>query len=310
MFKYIFDKSRYLLVLSLFVITPIKAWGGHTLVGPDTDFPEDQLYFYWDLRDRESFFQVTNDLPDPVIVHIQVFNAATGCTEFDFCDSFTGNDTHVYNLRNLTSNDGSLTGPPDLTDGFGFVVVSTVPGPVCPDPAGELGAIALIGNFRIIDNSGYEYRANAVGNVEGNVEDEFGAAAYTFNFNDIDGTAFADVVGIPVWGDFTSNVLADPFTFHFFNVSLFNLEEDHRSCSPVVFACDPDFFNYGINQAIINSRGGNSLCLGTDTNGYVNLVVDDANADFFVGFIGLNNGDGTGSMDAWWLTTFFTTFPQ
>jgi len=69
---------RYFLVLLFLVVMPIvvmpiKAWGGISTI-PDTDFPEDQLYFFWDLRGRESFFQVTNTSNGAIKVHVEKFN--------------------------------------------------------------------------------------------------------------------------------------------------------------------------------------------------------------------------------------------
>ena len=285
---------RYFLVLLFLVVMPIKAWGGISTI-PDTDFPEDQLYFFWDLRGRESFFQVTNTDSAALTVHIQVFNAATGCTEFDYDDDFTGFDTHLYDVSKLTRNNplNPLVGPPDLTDGYGFVVVSTS---TVTD-----GDVVLIGNFRVIDDEGgYEYRTNAAGNYE--AADT--TSEYTFNFNDIDGTIFSDVVGIPVIANGLSTVLAGPLITATFDPTLFDAAENDVSCPPVTFACAPTTFDLGINQEIVNNKEGgeSSICLGTDTNGYVDLLLDTlgGGADFFVGFIGLNNGDGTGSMDAWW----------
>ena len=83
---------------------------------------------------------------------------------------------------------------------------------------------------------------------------------------------------------------------------------------PVLLGCLPDFvvfgsnaqtalgediINVGIDQAITNSRGGPSLCLGTNTTGFLHIWTDQSamNVGYFA-FIGLNNGNSTGSMDS------------
>ena len=292
MLKNGYGAIKYFLVLLFLVVVPIKAWGGSYTI-PDTDFPEDQLYFFWDLRDRQSFFQVTNTASAALTVHVQVFNAATGCTEFDYLDTYTGNDTHLYDVSDLDRNNLVPLGAPVLTGGFGFVAVSIL--------TVSLDDEVLIGNFRVIDDEGYEYRVNAAGNFEGGHT----TSEYTFNFNDIDSTILSDVVGIPVRlnTDDDDDVEAGlGITTKFNPVTLFDDAENPISCPPVTFACAPTTFDLGINQFIVNSKGENSICLGTDTNGYVDLLLEPlvGDADFFVGFIGLNNGDGTGSMDVWW----------
>jgi hypothetical protein len=41
-------------------------------------------------------------------------------------------------------------------------------------------------------------------------------------------------------------------------------------------------------------------CFNADVGDVATGVCDIPGASWFVGFIGLNNGDGTGSMDSWW----------
>ena len=73
--------------------------------------------------------------------------------------------------------------------------------------------------------------------------------------------------------------------------------------------------NYGINEEYLNSRGGPLLCPGGSLSdpkgGFIsfenpsNLDGSPAGSDgndgndMFIGLIGINNGDGTGSMDIW-----------
>ncbi len=61
-------------------------------------------------------------------------------------------------------------------------------------------------------------------------------------------------------------------------------------------------FEYGINNAIPHSRGGELLCPGnTISDGFVTLdFINAGKINNFVGFIGLNTGNGRGSMDSFW----------
>jgi hypothetical protein len=293
--KYFLAALAFLLIIPAFA--PMKAWAGDLLDATvtDTDLGDGStLFFFWDLRGRESFFQVTNTENKPVTVHVQVFNTATGCSEFDFFDTYTGDDTHLYNVRHLDSNNGALTGPPPLDNGYGFIVVSTF----------SDTDHGLTGSFRIVDATGYEYRTNAADfeDFDDIAQGETLATGfYTFNFNDINGISLADVVGIVVdestidSGTITE-ASAPTVTF---TPTLVNEAENPFSCPPAVFACATD---YGINQAILNSKGGTSICGDTNTNGAVGLDLsgESSNARFVVGFIGLNDGAGHGSMDAWW----------
>ena len=65
-------------------------------------------------------------------------------------------------------------------------------------------------------------------------------------------------------------------------------------------------FEYGINNAIPHSRGNELLCPGnTIDKGIVRMIGqgggNETNSVFF--FVGLNNGNGRGSMDSIWNTS-------
>lgn len=289
--KYLLAALAFLLIIPVFA--PIKAWGGVSTV-TDTDLGDgSQLYFFWDLRGRESFFQLTNTSNKKITVHVQVFNSANGCKEFDFFDTYTGNDTHLYNVRRLDANDHSLTGPPNLDNGFGFIVVSQ----------GSDDDTGLTGNFRIVDNSGYEYRTNAADfeDFDDIPGETVATNFYSFNFNDLNGISFADVVGIVVDNSSvdTNTITENTSPTATFSPLILDTDEHLTSCSDVTFSCATDL---GINQAIVNSKGAGSICGGTITNGAVllGLVSQSPDGRFIVGFIGLNDGAGHGSMDAWW----------
>ena len=105
------------------------------------------------------------------------------------------------------------------------------------------------------------------------------------------------------------------------DVDIFNLNEVPFSCRNVIFSCvDQDnplleslleeagdasvaSFEYGINDVIPNSKGGELLCPGnTIPEGFVKLKEIDFETNLetpeLLGFVGLNNGNGRGSMDA------------
>jgi hypothetical protein len=295
-----FSKVKYILILACLIVFPIKADAGTlgpSFPNPDTDDASFQLFFYWDLRDRESLFQVFNKSNLPITVHIELFNAADEeCPKIEFYDAFTPFDTNIYDVSELED------------EGFGFAVATVVSeegGPSIDNPV-------LIGNFRVMDDAGYEYRSNPAGFPPAI---GFTTSAFAFNFNDVDGTAFSDVVGIAVTdaGAGFDAVNASPAIVAVFDtVDLFDDIENPFSCFPVAFVCGTASleettvgFNLGINDAIVNSKGGDIICpLIDDERGFVRLEATSNSppegfelADFFVGFIGLSNGDDTGSMD-------------
>jgi len=333
---------------------------------PTSDNPSIQLTSYFDLRERESFLQVTNVVDESITVHVQVFNVNLDCTENNFYDTYTGNDTHVYNMNDIQTNDGTPSGINLADNAYGFVVVSIVAGP-------DLRIVTLedqqfaIGNFRIVDNSGYEYRTNMSGY---NTAEPwcFGlGSTLDFNFSQTGGATLSDVVGIafenagpgcnadeegelipcdPSEGLFTE-VAATNFEAVnvIFDVDITDNAESVFSCRDVMFACinedNPKYadllsavsdnvisndisvnvagLEYGINDAFPHSKGGPVLCPQNNiTEGTVRLRVEDffgeqpGNLDgdgalgildgdeFFTGFVGLNNGNGRGSMDSIW----------
>jgi len=119
---------------------------GHGVVQPDQ--ASEINVGYWDQRDRQSFLQTTNTSASAQFVHVQVFNFAdpnfpTLCNEFNFFDSYTGFDSHVYDLSNLTRNNGAALAPPDFSDGFGVISVIT--------SGASIGNDVLISVVRLID---------------------------------------------------------------------------------------------------------------------------------------------------------------
>lgn len=311
------------LIFAFTALTVVNVYAG--LPVNETDTSEYQLVGFFDLRDRESFIQITNTNqgPLPHVIHIQVFNVGNLCNENNFFDSYTGNDTHVYNLRDIITNDGNPAGFVLPDDAYGIFVATES---VFVEPS-------LIGNLRIEDNNGYEYRTNLNGVANQFVDSE--EDIYSFNFNSESGVVLSDVVGIMLGDVDTNEVLAADIVniLANFDIDIYDTNEVPFSCRNVVFACTDQnnpllsalfedlsdcteyedrggcnanvaSFEYGINEAIPSSKGAPLLCPNNViTDGIVQLTtlgykVDNDHA--FVLFVGLNNGNGRGSMDVMW----------
>jgi len=317
-----------ILAITFLALSCINTFAGEPIRIPliETDNNKNfSIMAFFDLRDRESFVQVTNTSTPAANLHVQIFNVGNLCNENDFFDDYTGNDTHIYNLREIITNDGAPSGVVLPDDAYGIVVVSSE-----DNGADE---IMILGNFRVLDNNGYEYRTNMPG-TESTDPDTFTPADYFANFNQEGGVTLSDVVGLLLvensgasgfeWD--ASNVID---TFIVADVDIVDNNEVLLSCRDVIFACvRPDdplvdellanndldgvngasvaSFEYGINNAIPNSKGGELLCPGNVIGeGILNLTVQGIRADgpFFAAFIGLNNGNGRGSMDSLWQTS-------
>ncbi|NIP31129.1 MAG: hypothetical protein GTO02_17340 [Candidatus Dadabacteria bacterium] len=317
------------LVLAFILAIQINVFAGvPTSTGLDilsSDSPDHNAYAYYDLRSRKTFIQLTNrdDAENPLCIHVQIFQQDRGCTELDFNDELTPNDTVIYDLDNLIRNDGTEV-PANLNDdSYGFVAFSAFQ---CSDPSNAITPPALIGNFRIIDDTGYEYRMNLVSGDrdEGGTKNLISgpsdvSANIKIPFNTVDGASHADVVGFVVndrrsltceTGDFNTTVCSDPAGVTF---SVFQVDEDEErlSCDQVNFACGTGkAMHYGINDDYPASRGNNLLCEGAglipnQNHGYISLenasyITDIPEGRFseFICLVGLNNNNGTGSMDS------------
>jgi hypothetical protein len=317
MLKKVTRVIEYATLVALFFLPVKQAASAISVPIVNTDTPSYQLYYFWDLRDRESYFQVSNESSSPVRVHIQVFDAThnvdSDCELLDFNDNYSAHDAHVYNVSDLERNDQTpIFAPGPQEDGFGFVVVTVI---------NEMGAVrksaVLTGNFRIFDPDGdYEYGAKAAGYpASSNPKTNF----YAFNFNNIHSTNQSDVVGIAVSGAGTANVSAGPSIIAVFDTVLYDLDEHPLSCPPVRFACDLSHFDYGIDEQLPNSKNSGAFVCNepesaTTNEGkiqlsFTNICAEAAiacppnslsNADFFVGFVGLNNSENFGNMSSFW----------
>ena len=315
------SKIKYFLVLAVLLIIPIRAMAGDGApFGLDfidqTDTGADRLIYAYDTVGRETYIQVTNTSDGFVSIHVQVFRAQDGCAKDDFEYCLTPGDTQVWNVENFP-------GSPDLSLSHGFVSISIdndSPISGCDDNPDD----SIIGMFRIISDAGYEYRTNAANSES---ESGFPQIYDVLNFNDVSGNNLSDVIGITFVDLGSSQVTASPLIGTLFGTVfsdeqnlIFDEFEGANSCSPVFFSCGDTTINYGIDNSIPNSQGFGSICNTSrlsEANSagwlylpFIDYVCVDADGnsvgcddfvDFihFVGFLGLNNGDGSGSMDSW-----------
>jgi hypothetical protein len=313
------SKIKYLFLLAFLLALPMQAMAqgmGTTPYVDQTDTGSDRIVAYWDTRTRDTLVQVTNTSSSDIEIHVQVYDVNSDlveCEECNFDDFLTPNDTHVYDLENMMTNAGVSPKCTEIgSDNHGIIVISSYD-----------SVEALIGTFRIIDEAGYEYRANAAGE-DVNADEGF---LNIIAFNDANGNNLSDVVGITYASVSQGFVYASPGVSAKFGAvddELFIVDENEEftSCSPTTFACADGLLNKGIDNSLPNSKGANRMCatsiLDTFTSGWVFMPFDSFGCsdpevcrsgepnfevvDYlaFVGFIGLNNGDGTGSMDSWW----------
>jgi len=111
-----------LFVLSFVLLSTIQSFSGGQFNNPHTDSSDQILFGFFDLRERETFIQVTDVGTGSAghNVHIQIYDVSNNCNENNFFDLYTVNDTHVYNLRDIKTNDGNDSGVvlPDGAYGF------------------------------------------------------------------------------------------------------------------------------------------------------------------------------------------------
>ena len=328
------------LILACLIAFPLSVFAGVPPVQTEfhlvqTDDDDEEAYAYYDLRNRRTYIQLTannSEQPDlgnvNICVHIQIFQQDKGCSELNFEDELTINDTVVYDMDNLVRNDGTEVAINLDDDSYGYVAFSAYE---CGNRANEEFYQVLLGNVRIIDDAGYEYRMNLFTDDDSKELTEFDNPTALANviipFNTVDGARFADVVGFVLDDD--RNIAGidgdddDDFQDVVYNeddgitFSVFQIDENEErlSCDQVTFACGAGkVMNYGINEDYPNSRGGPLLCEGAglvpgQTHGYISLenatevspldLQDPPEVDSleFICMVGLNNGDGTGSMD-------------
>ena len=315
-------------VFSLVLLGTVPGFSSGGLNTPDSDTPDDLLIGFFDLRDRETFIQITNvDGAESETVHVQIFDVSNNCNENNFFDTYTPNDTHVYNLRDILTNDGNPSGVVLPDNAYGIISVFRLEDPAMED-------FELIGNLRIMDNNGYEYRTN----LSGAIEEGFRTSQdfFSFNFNKEAGIELSDIIMIPYEEDgfFSTGVeevIIDDILaiWRAVDVDIYDLNETPFSCRNVIFSCvnqnnpllealleesgvaSVASFEYGINEAIPHSKGGELLCPNNNiSNGIVRFKqIGKGSGEIstelpVIGYVGLNNGNGRGSLDAFWIDSF------
>jgi hypothetical protein len=156
-----------------------------------------------------------------------------------------------------------------------------------------------------------------------------GAYDFIVNFSTVNGNTLSDLVGITYLDLNPTSVYAGPEVVSLWGeigeeeILIWDDTEFDTSCSTTTFSCANGNLNKGIDNALPNSKGiGNRVCsssiLDSFDSGYLFMPFNQffctggfsqeigglpglcTARPHFVGFVGLNNGDGTGSMDSWW----------
>ena len=310
------------LILLFTILTVINSNAGDIRI-PDTDHGSLQLYGFIDLRDRESFIQITNTDSINQTIHIQIFNVGNLCNENNFFDNYTPNDTHVYNMRDIQTNDGNPSGVALPQNAYGIFVATHL----------DNNSLTLIGNLRIEDSNGYEYRTNLNGFEEQPLSSE--RDDFTFNFNTEGGITLSDIIGMQFDNIVNVEPPAEVFAADIVNIwsswdiDIYDNNEVPFSCRNVIFACTDQnnplleelleesgdaniaSFEYGINEAIPNSKDAPLFCPNNViSEGFVRMQRINFGAFFgepnefderrFLLYVGLNNGNGRGSVDSVW----------
>ena len=129
----------------------------------DQPFPTNtlgaQIVSWWtQAADRATVLQVTNAFPDGIAVHVRIYGS--NCQELtNFCDFYTGGDTHAYDFSDLIDNNGIERNDIILQGTEGFVVVTAVDD--CPSSDVAVDYNGLAATTYVLDGDGYEYGVNA-----------------------------------------------------------------------------------------------------------------------------------------------------
>lgn len=118
-----------------------------------------QVVSWWTQAEgRATVIQLTNAFPEPAVVHVRVFGP--NCAELtNFCDFYTGGDTHAYDFGDLITNDGVPANDAILQGTEGFVVMTAVDD--CPSSDVAVDYNGLAATTMVVDVDGFEYGFNA-----------------------------------------------------------------------------------------------------------------------------------------------------
>jgi Cys-rich repeat protein len=283
-----------------------------TVLNGTTTEQASQLVFWYDQvvqLGRTTFLQVTNAGDTPVNIHVQFFtntnpvpgNPATRtfCVEQDFNDSYTPNDTHVYDLNFIfRNNDPFFLNPVDifLDETKGFVVITAV------DADGQaISHQHLFGTSYVLDfNAIVLHRTNAMGRdavsfntpfevvPDGTPLDGISAGfeliqpeVLKFNFDSFyTGHVFSDIISIAFRDEYdggpNNTYAAAPGDAIWDNPLMFDEFEQPASCDAVAQNC---FFDIGLNLVFPPANpfldGAKVVCPGNFTfDGWLRIEVD------------------------------------
>jgi len=278
---------------------------------------------------RHTHIQVTNTSSDPVTVHVQILYDSSDCTELNFFDTFTPQDTHVYSLDSTLAFNGAAGGPPFSGEGDnGIVVITPVVGAADPTPVAfnHLHAVVNIFNSGVLDGDSIDttYRFNAMGrqavnlatgnqSAEGTVLDGVVAgferivpAEIFYHYNSDFGfgaPVFSDLIFVAISDDYfggVGNYKAVTGTSSLFSVeNVVDADETSISCGDVDFSC---IDIVGINSKIVNTdsihdKSIDVICsITSHPEGFDRLFARPGEAaDVTFGVIGLTTSDVGGA---------------
>ncbi|MCH8028634.1 MAG: hypothetical protein IH874_01720 [Candidatus Dadabacteria bacterium] len=263
-------------------------------------------------EDNDSFIQVTNASVDtPVWVHVQIFastclnfkdNACAPadlvlCSETNFNDFFTPNDTHVYVMENVKTNDPFLVSPLVVGnfDGTkGFVVVTPIDGPGTRKAISHQHMFGTSFVFNDDEELGFGVSSmgrDAVSFPSGVVEDDgtildgvtngyvlIQPKLLMFTFDHQDELDTADLISIAFRDNYEGvfGYVAEPADATWTPL-IFDDEENPISCGAVEQDC---FFNIGLNSLLdpindlLNPVDDFSICPNNNINrGFMKIAV-------------------------------------
>ena len=249
---------------------PLGGSASSVLTSAPTNEIGSQLITWWSLaNNRSTRIQITNasDNTGPhtsggtLNVHIEIFGEDCAMLR-DFCDSFTANDTHVYDLGDLETNAGTHFDTSALAGHEGIFIVTAVENCSAhgPSPGKAIDHNFLSGNVYISDSLDYTYGTNmyarqaicipprCTGILTGSegATLDFVLPGETYGlFSRVSSAAGSDVVVMNIQDDYGPPYQARPASSRY-NVSIFDNNEIVQSCGDIT-AC---FLRLGIDSAL------------------------------------------------------------
>jgi Cys-rich repeat protein len=230
----------------------------------NTTLTGSQLISWWSQKGgRNTTLQVTNTIDEGVAVHVQILGE--DCVELrDFCDFYTGLDTHVYDFSDLVTNAGQ-----DISEGIlqgreGTVVVTPVADCVLGTFFPAIAFNFLQGNVAISDPNDVEYGANVYARLADDTREapicttltgdpgcsfqSIVPGALQKDFNVLPGSVAvgADLVVLQFADSYGVTYKAVPALSQIGEFIITDADENQESCTPTV-AC---FTRIGVDEAL------------------------------------------------------------